>query len=125
MMNATTRTNSTKPTTLEKWWTTKTNEEEDTIMEEENVKEPKKTDSQKTQTHQKPTEGQYQEVFPMTLRMKIESSSKNDANKKHMEVLKSLFVYFKHCEIYTTKGEKTNLKPDNSTDFDYHEIKNK
>ena len=125
MMNATTGTKPTKETTLEKWWTTKTNEEEDAIMEDKTEKEPKKIDNLKTKTHQTTFEGKYRELFPMTLRMKIESNSKNDANKKHTEVLKSLAVYFKHCEIYTTKGEKTKLKPNNSADFDYHEIRNK
>ena len=94
-------------------------------MEDKTEKEPKKIDNLKTKTHQTTFEGKYRELFPMTLRMKIESNSKNDANKKHTEVLKSLAVYFKHCEIYTTKGEKTKLKPNNSADFDYHKIRNK
>ena len=126
MMNATTRTNSTKPTTLEKWWTTKTIEEEDIAMEDREEEEATKTDNQKTKIQKNnPSNGQVETLFPMSLRMKIESASKDDANKKHTEVLKSLAVYFKHCEIYTTKGEKTTLKPNNSTDFVYHEIKNK
>ena len=121
MMNATTRTNATKTTTLEKWWTSKTNEEEDIIMEDKNEREEENNEQQKNDICQ----NNYRELFPMTLRMKIESDSKADANKKHVEVLQSLAIYFKHCEIYTTKGVKTNLKPDNSDDFDYHEVRTK
>ena len=53
MMNATTRTNSTKPTTLEKWWTTKTIEEEDITMEDREEKEAMKTENQKTKKSEK------------------------------------------------------------------------
>ena len=61
-----------------------------------------------------------QPLFPMSLQFKITSTSKEEANKNHQDILRTIAIHTKHCEIYSTSGDRTNLKPNTLDDFEYH-----
>ena len=130
MTNATNDKTNMTTTTLDKWWSQTTEEEGDVLMEDKQEKEREATMDNKGKTpkywtkQNKPTHN-VTERFPMTLRFKINSDSKENAHKKHQEVLRALAVNVKHCEIYSTNGDKTTLKTKNHDEFFYHETKNK
>ena len=117
-------------TTLDKLWNKTVEEERDVDMEdtqEKNQGQTNNNEGETTKNKKKPHDdvNNIQALFPMALRFKIQSASKADANKKHQEILRSIAVHTKHCEIYSKHGDRTSLKPDNLKDFDYHVCKNK
>ena len=108
-----------RKTTLNKWWSTTTVEETDIDMEDNQEKEPEET------IYEKVKSDKIIERFPSSLRFKIVCDSKEEAHKKHQEILRIIAVNVNFCEIYSTKGDKTALKAQNNDDFEYHETKNK
>ena len=128
MTTATTDKTKTVMATLDKWWSVTTEEEADVEMDEGKDKErglETKYSTQPTQNSnkQESTTTTVHEKLPMMLRFKINSSSKEEANEKHNKILQTIAVEMKKCEIFTTKGERTNLKPNNIDEFQYHETK--
>ena len=129
--------------TLDKLWEPLREEDEDVLMEDkdqkteakmapDNKRTPKTTSTTRDEPKRTTTKTQATlgtsnliERFPMTLRFKIPSDSKIEANKKHMEILQSIAIHMKYCEIYSSKGDKTSLKPDSIDEFDYHEVKSR
>ena len=116
--------------TLDKWWSKTTDKEDDVVMDDKQEKEQNEDSNENAETTQKPTQYNQQqrkapELFPMMLRLKINSNSKVDASKKHQEILQAIAINTKHCEIYSTDGTKINLKPNNQDDFEYHKLHNK
>ena len=119
MTNATTDENTMTKTTLNKWWSKTTVEETDVDMEDNQEKEQEETTTGKVKM------AKTIKWFPSSLRFKIVSDSKEEAHKKHQEILRIIAINVNFCEIYSTNGDKTTLKTQNNDDFDYHETRNK
>ena len=116
-------------TTLDKWWNKTVVEEEDVDMgeEQENDREQREKNGGKPTEHKKQhcnDDDNTQQFFPMTLQFKIASETKEEANNKHQAILRAITIHTKHCEIYSTNGERTSLKPNSLEEFTYHKNKN-
>ena len=94
-------------------------EETDVDMEDNQEKEQEETTTGKVKM------AKTIKRFPSSLRFKIVSDSKEEAHKKHQEILRIIAINVNFCEIYSTNGDKTTLKTQNNDDFDYHETRNK
>ena len=133
-------------TTLDKLWEPLQEEDEDVKMDEEDKKTEEETETSSLKTTGSTISTQHTDTaltkttasgettnngttliarFPMTLRFKIPSNSELEANQKHMDILQTIAIHMKHCEIYSTKGDKTKLKPNNLDEFEYHKNKNR
>ena len=125
MTNASNGKLTTTMTTLDKLWTKPVTEEKDIDMEDTQKKTQGQTNKNEGKTNKNkktPYDAplNVQPLFPMSLRFKITSTSKEEANKKHQDILRTIAIHTKHCEIYSTSGDRTILKRNTLDEFEYH-----
>ena len=134
MTKTSTTAKATKPTTLEKMWSTMKNKDNDVVMEDEETKTPEeiidyiKRNQEKTE--KSANDDDYENYGPVetttryefSIRIRIKADNEEDAHKQHRNLMTTISKEMKQLKLYSKNN--TEIEPTEATidDFQYHEV---